>query len=158
MSYEFFIAKRYFRSKRRTGFISLINYFSIAGVMIGVAALVIVLSVMNGFETEVRSRIIGFDSHIRFRSFHDRGLQNFQSIQDDLKKYEHVAAISPYIYKNTIILYVYRNYAPMVSLIIVISIIMVSVITLHMNYPFLQKIIPGSCPGSLSRSLSLSSS
>ncbi|OQX95779.1 hypothetical protein B6I21_03640 [candidate division KSB1 bacterium 4572_119] len=104
MSYELFIAKRYFRSKRRTGFISLINYFSIAGVMIGVAALVIVLSVMNGFETEVRSRIIGFDSHIRFRSFHDRGLQNFQSIQDDLGKYEHVAAISPYIYNKGLII------------------------------------------------------
>jgi lipoprotein-releasing system permease protein len=104
MSYEFFVAKRYFQSKRRTGFISLINYFSIAGVMIGVAALIIVLSVMNGFETEVRSRIIGFDSHIRFRSFHDQGIENYGQIIDDLKKYDHVAAISPYIYNKGLII------------------------------------------------------
>lgn len=103
MSYEFFVAKRYFQSKKRTGFISLINYFSIAGVMIGVAALIIVLSVMNGFETEVRSRIIGFDSHIRFRSFHDRGIENYKQIQNDLKSYEHVAAISPYVYDKGLI-------------------------------------------------------
>ena len=104
MSYELFVAKRYFQSKRRTGFISLINYFSIAGVMIGVAALIIVLSVMNGFETEVRSRIIGFDSHIRFRSFHDKGIENYEQIIGDLANYEHVKAISPYIYNKGLIL------------------------------------------------------
>jgi len=103
MSYEFFIAKRYFHSKRRTGFISLINYFSIAGVMIGVAALIIVLSVMNGFETEVRSRIIGFDAHILFRSFHDQGIDNHEQFIDQLRNYEHVVAISPYIRKKCVI-------------------------------------------------------
>jgi lipoprotein-releasing system permease protein len=65
MSFEFFIAKRYLQSKRKTGFISIITYISVAGVMIGVAALVIVLSVMNGFEREVRSRIIGINAHVR---------------------------------------------------------------------------------------------
>jgi len=104
MSYELFVARRYFQSKKRTGFISLINYFSIAGVMIGVAALIIVLSVMNGFETEVRSRIIGFDSHIRFRSFHDNGIENYKQIESDLKNYNHVKAISPYIYNKGLIL------------------------------------------------------
>ncbi|NOZ62604.1 MAG: FtsX-like permease family protein, partial [Calditrichaeota bacterium] len=103
MSYEIFVARRYFKSKRRTGFISLINYFSIAGVMIGVAALTIVLSVMNGFETEVRSRIVGFDSHIRFRSFHDRGIENYPRILKELKKFDHVVAVSPYIYDKGLI-------------------------------------------------------
>ncbi len=103
MSYEIFVARRYFQSKRRTGFISLINYFSIAGVMIGVAALIIVLSVMNGFETEVRSRIVGFDSHIRFRSFHDRGIENYPRILEELKKFDHVVAVSPYIYNKGLI-------------------------------------------------------
>ena len=69
MSYELFIAKRYLRSRRQTGFISLITYISIGGVTIGVAALIIVLSVMNGFESEVRSRIIGADAHIRLETF-----------------------------------------------------------------------------------------
>ncbi|UCE06008.1 MAG: FtsX-like permease family protein [bacterium] len=103
MSYEFFIAKRYFHSKRRTGFISLINYFSIAGVMIGVAALIIVLSVMNGFETEVRSRIIGFDAHILFRSFHDQSIEDYQQFTDELNDFEHVVAVAPYIKKKCII-------------------------------------------------------
>jgi len=103
MSYEYFIAKRYFHSKRRTGFISLINYFSIAGVMIGVAALIIVLSVMNGFETEVRSRIIGFDAHILFRSYHDQSIENYQQYDDELANFEHVTAVSPYIKKKCII-------------------------------------------------------
>lgn len=104
MSYEFFVAKRYFRSKRRTGFISLINYFSIAGVTIGVAALIIVLSVMNGFETEVRSRIIGFDAHIRFRSFHYRGVEDYKVFMNQLANFDHVAAQSPYIQERAMIL------------------------------------------------------
>lgn len=104
MSYELFIAKKYFRSKRRTGFISLINYFSIAGVTIGVAALIIVLSVMNGFETEVRSRIIGFDAHIRFRSFHDRGIDNYAATMEKLKEYDHVVALSPYTLDKSVVM------------------------------------------------------
>jgi len=104
MSYEFFIAKRYFHSKRRTGFISLINYFSIAGVMIGVAALIIALSIMNGFETEIRSAIIGFDADIRFRSFHDNGMEYSDTILNTLKKFEHVAGVSPYIFNKGLII------------------------------------------------------
>ncbi len=100
MSYEFFIAKRYFRSKRRTGFISLINYLSIAGVTIGVAALIIVLSVMNGFEKEVRSRIIGFDAHVRFRGLLYRPIENNATLLQDLKNIEHVQGVSPYIFNK----------------------------------------------------------
>jgi len=96
MSYEFFIAKRYFRSKRRTGFISLINYISIMGVMIGIASLIIVLSVMNGFETEVRSRIIGFEAHIQFTGPY-KGIDNHETIIKNLKSYEHVVGVSSYI-------------------------------------------------------------
>jgi len=100
MSYEFFIAKRYFRSKRRTGFISLINYLSIAGVMIGVAALIIVLSVMNGFENEVRSRIIGFDAHLRLRGLLYRPIENTPEMLEYLSNLDRVAGVSPYIYNK----------------------------------------------------------
>lgn len=55
MSYEFFIAKRYLRSKRKSKYLSVITLISIGGVLIGVAALTFVLSMMNGFEREVRS-------------------------------------------------------------------------------------------------------
>jgi lipoprotein-releasing system permease protein len=97
MSYELFIALRYLKSKRRTGFISLISYFSIAGVAIGVAALIIVLSVMNGFETEVRDRIIGSDAHIRLVTFHEEGIEDYPSVIEKIKDVDHIVGISPYV-------------------------------------------------------------
>ncbi|MDZ7290485.1 MAG: lipoprotein-releasing ABC transporter permease subunit [candidate division KSB1 bacterium] len=104
MSYEFFIAKRYLRSKRQVKFISLITYISIAGVMIGTAALIIVLSVMNGFESEVRSRIIGFDAHVKLRTYHDRGVDNYREALDKIKGIPHIIAAAPYINEKAMIL------------------------------------------------------
>ena len=104
MSYELFIAKRHFYSKRRTGFISLVNYFSIVGVAIGVAALIIVLSVMNGFETEIRSRIIGFDTHIKLTGSHSKGITNSVQLQQKIKKYNHVVEVSPFILNKGMII------------------------------------------------------
>lgn len=103
MSYEFFIAKRYLRSKRQVRFISLITYISIAGVMIGTAALIIVLSVMNGFESEVRSRIIGFDAHIRLRTFHNRGVGDYPTIIDKIRHLPHLIGASPYVFEKAMI-------------------------------------------------------
>jgi lipoprotein-releasing system permease protein len=97
MSYELFIATRYLKSKRRTGFISLISYFSIIGVTIGVAALIIVLSVMNGFETQVRNRIIGADAHIRLGTYHEDGITAVDSVMNKIKDIRHISGMSPYI-------------------------------------------------------------
>ncbi|KAA3618799.1 MAG: lipoprotein-releasing ABC transporter permease subunit [Calditrichaeota bacterium] len=105
MGYEFYIAKRYLRSKRKTGFISLITYISIIGVMIGVAALVIVLSVANGFESEVRTRIIGFDAHVRVRTFHDRGIENdaLPEMLATLDKMANVVGVAPAVFDKGLI-------------------------------------------------------
>ena len=97
LPYEFFIARRYLKSRSKTGFINLITYISILGVTIGVAALIIVLSVMNGFETEVRSRIVGFDTHVRLRTFHDEGVERVQDVMDQIKDIPHIIGMSPYI-------------------------------------------------------------
>lgn len=97
ISYEFFIAKRYLKSKRKTAFISLITYISIAGVMLGVAALIIVLSVMNGFEKEVRSRFIDMEAHLRLTTFHDQGLVSDSLQLQQMQKLNHVVAAAPYI-------------------------------------------------------------
>ncbi|MFQ5823087.1 MAG: lipoprotein-releasing ABC transporter permease subunit [bacterium] len=104
MSYEFFIASRYLKSKRKTGFISLITYISIFGVMIGVAALIIVLSIMNGFESEVRTRIIGFGAHIRLRTFHNQGLEDYNKIVKQIENFNHIIGISPYINEKGLII------------------------------------------------------
>ncbi len=103
MSYELFIAFRYLKSKRKTGFISLISYISIAGVTVGVAALIIVLSVMNGFESEVRSRFIGVDAHVKVRTFHDKGVKDYQKIMQQIKDVPHIVAMTPYVHKKGLI-------------------------------------------------------
>ncbi len=95
--YELFIAGRYLKARRKTGFINLITYISIFGVAIGVAALIIVLSVMNGFESEVRTRIIGFDAHVRIKRYYDAGIENPDSLMQRLTGINNVTGLSPYI-------------------------------------------------------------
>jgi lipoprotein-releasing system permease protein len=65
---EFFVAKRYLRAKRRESFISVIAGFSLVGIGLGVATLIIVMSVMNGFRTELIGRILGLNGHINVYS------------------------------------------------------------------------------------------
>ncbi len=103
MSYEFFIATRYLRSKRKTGFISLITYISIFGVVVGVAALIIILSVMNGFEREVRSRFIGVDAHIQIRQTDAVGFGNYEEIIRRLQKVPHIRALAPFVQDKALI-------------------------------------------------------
>ena len=64
MGAELFIAGKYLRAKRKEGFISLITLLSVAGVILGVMALVVVIAVMSGSETEFRNRILGLEPHI----------------------------------------------------------------------------------------------
>lgn len=103
MKFVLFIAERYLGSRQKTGFINLISYISILGVAIGVAALIITLSVMNGFESEVRSRIIGFDTHIRLRKYHFEKIENYKSIADSIRHIKHISGISPYILDKAMI-------------------------------------------------------
>jgi len=63
--YELLVGLRYTRAKRRNHFISFISLISMAGIALGVMALIVVLSVMNGFQTEVRTRILGVASHVQ---------------------------------------------------------------------------------------------
>jgi lipoprotein-releasing system permease protein len=64
MNYPFFIARRYLRTKKRSALVSRITSIAVGGVFVGVMTLVIVLSVINGFETELRRRIVGFNTHV----------------------------------------------------------------------------------------------
>ncbi len=114
-SFEFFIAKRYFKAKRRTGFISIITYVSIAGVMIGVTALILVLSVMNGFEQEVRSRLLGADAHLRVRKFYLEPITRTDSLMNLIKHTKHVVGASPVIVDKGMISGKQRQYATIVK-------------------------------------------
>jgi lipoprotein-releasing system permease protein len=98
MSYEFFIAKRYLRSKRKTKFVSVITLISVGGILIGVTALDFILSMMNGFEKEVRSRIIGTTAHVSVFSTYEEGIDSYQELIPTLKEARHVVEVAPYIY------------------------------------------------------------
>ena len=93
---ELFIGLRYSAAKRRNHFISFISLISILGIALGVAALITVLSVMNGFEQELRTRILGMASHGSIGNM--RGpLENWQSTADTARQHPEVAGTAPYI-------------------------------------------------------------
>ncbi len=83
--------------REKSEFSRIISYISIGGVLVGVAALILVLSVMNGFEREVRSRIIGFDAHLRVRTFHDRGLENPREVMEKIRTIRGIVGMAPYV-------------------------------------------------------------
>jgi lipoprotein-releasing system permease protein len=91
------IILHFLRYKEKAEFSRIISYISIGGVLVGVAALLVVLSVMNGFEREVRSRIIGFDAHLRVRTFHDQGMENPREIMARIETIPGIVGMAPYV-------------------------------------------------------------
>ena len=93
---EIFIGLRYTRAKRRNHFISFISLFSMLGIMLGVWALIVVLSVMNGFHKEVRERILGMVSHATISAVSD-GLADWRQVQVLAEKNPKVIGTAPYV-------------------------------------------------------------
>ncbi|MHB8562502.1 MAG: lipoprotein-releasing ABC transporter permease subunit [Acidiferrobacteraceae bacterium] len=94
--FELFIGLRYTRAKRRNHFISFISATSIAGIALGVAALITVLSVMNGFQETLRSRILGVISDVTVTGPHDR-LRDWKPMLQRIRQTRHVVAVAPYV-------------------------------------------------------------
>ena len=84
MKYELGVSLKYIRSKKRQKFISIITLLSIIGIMVGVMALIIVLSVMTGFEDDLRGKILGTNAHIVVLKF-SGGIDNYMSVAHFLK-------------------------------------------------------------------------
>jgi len=102
MSFELFFALRYLKAKRKQAFISVITIISILGVMVGVMALIVVLSVMNGFRADLMSKILGVNSHLLVLNF--SGL--FSGYEETAEKIERVAGVvaaSPFIYSQVMV-------------------------------------------------------
>jgi lipoprotein-releasing system permease protein len=94
--YEGFIGLRYLRASPRRGFVSLIAGIAIAGLALGVAVLIVVLSVMNGFEEVLRSRILSLTGHATISGMGGH-MQDWQAKLDSLQRYPGVAGAAPYI-------------------------------------------------------------
>lgn len=101
--YELFVARRYLRSKRKIAFLTIIPYISVGAVAIGVAALIVALSLMNGFAGEIRDRIVGMDAHLRVMKWHEEGIGEYRNLTEELEKMPHVVAASPTVYGKAMI-------------------------------------------------------
>ena len=102
--FELFIGMRYTRAKRKNHFISFISLTSMIGIALGVAALIIVLSVMNGFQKDLRTRILGVASHLEITGSNNT-LANWPQIAESSLKREHVLASAPYINAQAMLSY-----------------------------------------------------
>ncbi len=113
---SFFIGLRYSRSQSRTGFVSFITFFSIAGILLGVASLITVVSVMNGFEGELKKRILGIVPHVvvsnkktpinerpRILKNSDKRMPDWQILRGLLLQQNHVKYVTPFLESEALI-------------------------------------------------------
>ncbi|MGD8367235.1 MAG: lipoprotein-releasing ABC transporter permease subunit [Desulfobacterales bacterium] len=101
MAFEFFIGSRYLRAKRKQVFISLITLLSVAGVTVGVMALIVVIAVMSGFEADLKDRILGVESHLvvlRHGPFTE-----FRKVLERIDETPGVTAATPFVYSQVML-------------------------------------------------------
>ncbi|MCX7822025.1 MAG: lipoprotein-releasing ABC transporter permease subunit [Syntrophobacterales bacterium] len=97
LPFEWFVGFRYFKSRKRQGFLSLITAISIVGVAVGVMALIVVLAVMNGFQSDLRERILGVTAHVVIRSLQG-SIPDYELVVSEITKIPEVRITSPFIY------------------------------------------------------------
>ena len=105
MDYRALIAKRYLTSPRSVSLISRITAISVAGVALGVAALIVVLSVLNGFFEFVRDMLISYDPHVRIVSVEERGFEPDDSLLSAMAAWPGVQTVSPYVEGKALLLH-----------------------------------------------------
>lgn len=103
MGWQLFISSRYLTSKHKERFISLISLISVLGVAIGVAALIIVISVMSGFDEDLKAKIIGTYSHVEVTS--EYGIKASEGVAAAIARAPHVTAASPFLHGQALIRY-----------------------------------------------------
>lgn len=102
MSFERFIGARYLRAKQKQAFISLITYLSIAGVAVGVMALIVVIAVMTGFETDLKTRILGGQANVVLMRY-SGPFEDYRPIMGRVAEVGGVAATTPFIYTQVML-------------------------------------------------------
>ena len=95
MNCEFWISLRYLFSRRKERFVSFISLISILGVAVGVMALIVVLSVMSGFDNDLRDKIVGMNSHIVIEK--DGGIEDYNALVEEINKIPRVVASAPFV-------------------------------------------------------------
>jgi lipoprotein-releasing system permease protein len=98
LPFELTVGLRYLKAKRKQAFISVISAFSVLGVMLGVMTLIIVLGVMNGFEKDLKDKILGTVSHLVVMSHSNRAVTGWPQLMERIRVLDGVKATTPYIY------------------------------------------------------------
>jgi lipoprotein-releasing system permease protein len=97
VSYELFVARRYLKSKQRSGFLSVISFIAVGGVILGVAALVIMLSVTNGFSGEVKNRLIGMNAHVSIGRYYGTPIEHADTLMARISAMSGVRGAAPIV-------------------------------------------------------------
>lgn len=100
--FEWFVGLRYLRAKHKHGFISLISFISVAGITVGVIALIVVLAVYSGFTDGMRDQILGINSHIIVQNLKG-SINNYQLTRERILTVKDVTGATPYLYAQTLL-------------------------------------------------------
>ena len=104
MKFELFIAKRYLSRGRKSSFISIISLVSIVGIAIGVAALIIALSLINGFQSDIRNKILSSTAHIMVNNIFGDGLDGYQGVIDEIgDRYPEIQTAGPVVFGTVLV-------------------------------------------------------
>src|SRR6266540_7495305 len=103
LPYEVFIGLRYLRAKRRNRTISFNTLISIAGVTIGVAALIATLGIMTGFKEDLQAKILGTNSHIIVTTKTSENIDNYDALTDKVAAVPDVVAATPFIFRQVLL-------------------------------------------------------
>ncbi len=103
MKYEWFIGLRYLKAKRKQTFISIITFISIAGVTLGVLALIIVLAVMSGFEKTLKEKILGTQPHLILLKANQEGMDHYEEVLKEAEKVKGVVSAAPFIFNQVML-------------------------------------------------------
>src|SRR5579871_5448171 len=103
MRFDFFIAARYLRAKRRQAVVGVITAISVIGVAAGVASLIIALAITNGMRRELQERLVGSTAHVDLMRIAADGIRDWRPLLERLRKMPHVTAAAPGLYGQVLI-------------------------------------------------------
>jgi lipoprotein-releasing system permease protein len=103
MSFELFVARRYLTARRKQAFISAITLISVVGIAIGVAALVIAIALITGFQGDVQDKILGATSHVMVSDLGGQGLEGYEEMAAKIRAIPGVESVSPVVYSTVLI-------------------------------------------------------
>ncbi|MBE3109267.1 MAG: ABC transporter permease [Acidobacteria bacterium] len=103
MKFELFVARRYLTARRKQAFISVITSISVIGIAIGVAALVIAIALITGFQGDVQDKILGATSHVMVSDLGGQGLADYEGLAEKIRAIPGVESVTPVVYNTVLI-------------------------------------------------------